>query len=288
MIIGAQKAGTSSLLQYLGQHPSICIHRQREFVFFFSDIQYLKGYKHSYNEYFSHAKPGQVILAKHAMLMYSQMAIERLYEHNPSTSVVAVLRNPIDRAYSAYWFARSRGWEKITTFEEAIQVEADRLKEGGWLKWRNIAYLHNGQYASHLKQLYKYFGPEKARIFLIEDLKSDSGNVFRQIFKMVGVDDTFTPDVSNKHNPSTIARSEKFAQWFAAFLSPQNRVKSALNRVLPPQLTNRMREYVKRANTSEFVPPPMSAKIRQYLAEYFRPANEQLAHLLGRDLSGWK
>jgi hypothetical protein len=288
MVVGAQKAGTSSLLQYLGQHPDICIHRQHEYVFFFSDIQYPKGYGYSFNEYFPHVAPGQAVLAKHAMLMYSQVAIERLYNHNPNASLVALLRNPIDRAYSAYWFARSRGWESISTFEEAIRVEPDRLKDGGWLKWRNNAYLDNGKYAFHLERLQKYFGVEKTRIYLIEDLKTDPGKIFRQVFEMAGVNKDFMPDISNKHNPSTLARSEKFAQWFAAFLNPQNKLKDIVKLLLPSHLRSDMREYVKQANTSEFVPPPMSVETRQYLAEYFYPANEQLENLFGRDLSGWK
>lgn len=288
MIVGAQKAGTSSLLRYLGQHPGICIHRQHEFVFFFSDFQYPKGYEHSFREYFPHVRPDQIVLAKHAMLMYSQVAIERLYNHNPAASLVILLRNPIDRAYSAYWFARSRGWENIPTFEEAVRVEPDRIRNDGWLKWRNNAYLDNGKYAFHLARLQKYFGEEKMRIYLIEDLKKDPRKIFRQVFEMAGVNEDFMPDMTSKHNPSTLARSEKFAQWFAAFLNPQNKLKGIVKRLFPSHLTRDAREYVKRANASDLVPPPMSVEIRRYLAEYFRPANEQLENLLGRDLSDWK
>jgi len=288
MITGAQKAGTSSLLQYLGQHPDICFHRQREFVFFINDFQYSKGYEYSFRDYFPHAAPGQILLAKNAMLMYSQTAMERLHDHNPGVSVIALLRNPIDRAYSAYWFARSRGWENIPTFEEAIRAEPNRIKDGGWLKWRNNAYLENGKYAFHLERLQGYFSAGQTRIYLIEDLKTDPGKIFRQIFEMAGVSQDFSPDISNKHNPSTLARSEKFAQWFALFLDPRNKVTRMVKQILPSNLRRDMREYVKRANTSELVPPPMAAETRQYLAEYFRPANEELANLLGRDLSGWK
>ncbi|MCL4840105.1 MAG: sulfotransferase domain-containing protein, partial [Thermoanaerobaculia bacterium] len=260
MIAGAQKAGTSSLLQYLGQHPDICIHRQLEFVFFFSDFQYPKGYEYSFREYFPHAAPGQILLAKHAMLMYSETAIERLYDHNSNASLIALLRNPIDRAYSAYWFARSRGWEDIPTFEEAIRAEPRRIREDGWLKWRNNAYLENGKYAFHLERIQKYFGAEKTRVYLIEDLKTDPGRIFRQVFEMAGVSQDFAPDISNKHNPSTLARSEKFAQWFAFFLNPRNKVKGMVKQILPSHLRRDMREYVKRANTSELVPPPMAAE----------------------------
>lgn len=288
MIVGAQKAGTSSLLKYLGQHPDICTHPQRECVFFFSDTEHAKGYEYSFNKYFSQAKPDQILVAKHALLMYSETAMERLFAHNFNALIVAVLRNPIDRAYSAYWFARSRGWEEIPTFEEAIRVEADRLRNGGWMKWPNNAYLYNGQYVSHIKKLYKYFGTEKTQIYLVEDLKSGSQKLVGQLYKMVGINDAFLPDVTRKHNAATTARSEKFAQWLAAFLDPQNRIKRALRRTVSPRLANRITEYVKRANLKEFVPPTLSAETRKYLAEYFRPANEQLSDLLGRDLSSWK
>ncbi len=286
MIVGAQKAGTSSLLRYLGSHPAIYAHPQREFAHFINPEHHDKEERQYFDAAFSHRRSHQLLLAKNAMLMYSEAAIERLYAHNSNALIIALLRNPVDRAYSAYWFARSRGWEKIKTFEEALRAEPERLQED-WYKWRNNAYLFNGQYILHLRNLFTRFGAERTQAYLIEDLKSDPQKLFRQIFKAAGVDDAFQPNISRKHNPSRLARSEKIAQWRASLTNSHSNVKDIVKRIISPQRILQMQDYIKRINTSATAPPPTAPETRQRLIEHFQPYNEELGALLGRDLSEW-
>ena len=126
MIVGTQKSGTSSLLRYLAQHPDIHTHSQSEMTFFLQDHEYTRGYESAYAKYFAQCSENCKLIAKNVMVMYSHDIMQRIYQHNPKIHLVVLLREPVARAYSAYWWARRRGWENITSFEEALAAEQHR------------------------------------------------------------------------------------------------------------------------------------------------------------------
>src|SRR5438045_9369325 len=122
MSIWSHKAGTSSLLFYLSQHLKLLTHHTYEFVYFFQDDIYSKGFETAFkNNYdLGGVNEEKFLLAKNVMVMYDYEALKRLYAHNPNIKIIIVLRNPISRAYSSYWYAKTTGRENAATFEEAI------------------------------------------------------------------------------------------------------------------------------------------------------------------------
>jgi hypothetical protein len=286
MIVGAQKSGTTSLFNYLGQHPDIHTHPQSEMCFFVHG-EFKHGYTEGFSKYFGDGNDGKaVLLAKHAMLMYSSEGIKRLHAHNSRANIVAILRNPVKRAYSAYWYARRMGWENIESFEEALDMETQRLNEG-WFKWSNCSYLYNGIYYEHINRLLDKFGENNVHIFLLEDLREDPLKVCRIIFSLFDINGHFVPEVTTHHNRSNKARSEFMARVFARFLQPDNRAKLLLRRYLPRAFRYNIRQTVKNINKKGFIPPPMNPETHAMLVDYFRPFNEKLSELTGRDLSHW-
>jgi len=281
MIAGAQKAATSSLQYYLGQHPDVVTHGRGEINFFVRDEEYGLGYENIFGHYFNQVDPGKVILGKSIGIMYLREAAERLHEHNPDADVVLMLRNPVDRAYSAYWFARSNGWEDVGSFEEAIYADPLRFKEV--VRQRNCAYLDRSTYIKHVEMLLEVFPTERLHIFLLEDLKKDPAEVCRRIFKVAGVDADFVPDFATRHNQAAIVRSEGFAKLMAS----DNRLRALLRRLLPLGVTHAIRNGIKSLNRKAFDPPPMDIGTRAKLVEYFKPFNRRLEALIGRDLSMW-
>ena len=142
MIVGAQKSGTSSLLRYLEQHPDMHTHPQPEMTFFLQDREYSRGYEWAFAKYFAGESDrddiaNKQLIAKNVMVMHSPEVMQRIYEHNPDIHLVVLLREPVARAYSAYWWARRRGWENIKTYEEALAAEEDRLNEN-WFKMATV------------------------------------------------------------------------------------------------------------------------------------------------------
>jgi len=283
MIAGAQKAGTSSLVRYLGQHPQVCTYADREFSFFVNDEEYEKGYEKIFHTYFGgRCFAEMAIVAKSVGVMYLSQAVYRLRDHNPDVDLVFVLRNPVDRAYSAYWYARRMGWEPLGDFEEALEAGIKRFQDN-WLQQRGCMYYERGRYNEYLPLFFQEFGREQVHIFLLEDLKQDTEGVCRHLYQVLGVDPSFVPDVTRRHNRAATARSQGLARLMAS----DSRVRSGLRRLLPRRMRYRIRHVTRRLNERECTPPPMDPDTRMHLVNYFRPFNAQLSELLNRDLSHW-
>ena len=296
MIVGAQKAGTSSLLRYLAQHPDIHTHAQPELTFFLQEREYTRGYEWAFAKYFvDENTSGEIedkqLVAKNVMVMHSPEVMQRIYEHNPEMHLVVLLREPIARAYSAYWWARRRGWENIKTYEEALAAEEARVNED-WFKWRQCAYQYNGIYYPHVKNLMTQFGSSKVHCILTDDLKENAEAVCQRVFKHIGIRSDFKPLIGERHNQAAMPRSEGFNFLFTQFLASHNPIRRAIRKLVPDAAAYKLRKAVldwndKPQKDMKSVPPPLNPETRERQIAYFKPFNEQLAELLGRDLSFW-
>ena len=296
MIVGAQKSGTSSLLRYLAQHPDIHTHPQPEMTFFLQDREYIRGYTSAFAKYFAAENnrteiEDKQLIAKNVMVMHSPEVMQRIYEHNPDIHLVVLLREPVARAYSAYWWARRRGWENIKTYEEALAAEEARLNED-WFKWRQCAYQYNSIYYPHVKNLITQFGSERVHCILTDDLKEDAEAVCQQLFHHIGVRTDFKTVIGERHNRAAMPRSERFNYLFTQFLASHNPLRRAIRKLIPDATAYKLRKAVLDWNDgpqkdTESVPPPIKPETRERQMTYFKPFNEQLAELLDRDLSAW-
>lgn len=286
MIVGSQKTGTSSLLRYLSQHPEIYAHPQPEMTFFLQDHEYERGYNWAYKKYYAKCKNDQHLIAKNVMVMCSQDIMKRIYEHNPNINLVVLLREPIARAYSAYWWARRRGWENIKTFEEALKAEETRHEEN-WFKWRQCLYKYNSTYYPLINDILKLFGNERVRCILTDDLKNDAIKTCQDLYDFMGVSNDFLPKVEIRHNEAAMARSEKFGFLFTQFLASRNPIRRAIRGLIPDKYAYRIRNVVLNLNNKPFTPPPINPDTYEQLRNYFQVYNDQLADLLERDLSHW-
>ena len=106
---------------------------------------------------------------------------------------MAILRNPIDRAYSAFLYARRFGMEPISDFEQALDDEPHRVRTG-WIGLTTYATV--GMYAEQLERYRRIFPCQQIRIYLFEDLVRDPIGLAQDAFRYLGVDDSFEPDVS--------------------------------------------------------------------------------------------
>jgi Sulfotransferase domain len=281
IIAGAQKAGTSSLAGYLAQHPSVCTHERLELSFLTDDIEFERGYETSFSRHFGHCPGESLLLSKSAALMTERRLVERMHEHNPSMRVIAVLRNPVDRAYSAYWWARQAGYESLPTFEAAL--EADPARHGRYVvAIRSTSYVAFGEYVDQLDSMFQVHPRSLVRVYLFEDLVRDPGAICRDAFEFLGVDTSFEPDLSRRENESGRARSARLARMLAG----QSAVRRTVRR-LAPRMSDRLRRRLDGWNVAPFKAPPMSPATRSRLERHYEPYNRRLAELLGRELPDW-
>ena len=283
MIVGAQKAGTTSLIRYLGMHPKVCIHKQTELTFFLLDEEFGLGYDKAFKKYYCDCQDeSSVIMAKNVGIMYWPDAVKRLKEHNPEMHLVAILRNPVDRAYSAYWFARRNGWESLETFEQGIDAEPIRLKEDTF-KWRQCAYLDRGIYHRQIAFILEHFRRNQVHIFIFEDFKKNPDDVCRKIYNLFGLDSHSSINANSYYNKAAIARSEGIAR----FLNSDNPIKRFVRSLLRDDIAFFIKKKVKKINKKNFIPPPMNPETRMRLIEYFKEYNHTLGETIGFDSSPW-
>lgn len=281
LIAGAQKAGTTSLTDYLAQHPAICAHERSEISFFIDDEEHGRGWGASFDRFYGHCRPDAVLLAKSVAVLGSSALMARVYAHNPAIRIIVVLRNPVDRAVSAYRYAVRKGLETIDTFDEAVEAPLSR-HGGDTVRVRNTSYLAQGAYLSHVRRLYELFGRDQVLIHLYEDLASDPIGVCARTFVFAGVESGFLPEVGRRRNTSAAPRSRRLAR----VLSSQHPLKRAVREALPSRFAIALRRTLDRLNRGS-APEAISPETRARLAAYYARQNEQLGVLIGRDLSSW-
>jgi len=195
VIGGTQKGGTSALDSFLRKHPQICMPNDLKEVHFFDREEMFRGTKPDYDKYHAHFRPE----ARHTIIgeaspiyMYWDNAPARVWSYNPNMKWILILRNPVDRAYSAWNMERRRGAEQLS-FEEAVAQEPNRCRESLPLQHRVFSYIDRGFYAAQVRRLFNIFGPEKCLVLLNEDLQREHDRTLCTIFAFLGVDESVKP-----------------------------------------------------------------------------------------------
>jgi hypothetical protein len=290
-VIGAGKSGTTSLYHYLKQHPQIFMSPVKEPKFFAATAQKLEfngpgdgrvipktiTSEEAYLELFADA--GDEPLRGEASTIYlgSEGTAENMARRVPHARLVAILRHPADRAYSAFMHLRRDGYETLESFQDALDAEDERIQQGYYYHWHLRS---RGYYGRHLKPYFDNFPREQIRIFLYEDLSDSSEDVLAEIFRFLDVDDSFVPDTSARHNQSGVPRNQSMQD----FLTRSNPVKEWLKGVIPERLGHRVISMIQGGLISR---PELSPFIRARLTEDFRADILQLQDLIQRDLSQW-
>jgi hypothetical protein len=315
LIIGAMKSGTTSLHNYLNQHPDVFMSPRKEPHFFAFENYPLQKYRESmelslrqsreilgqdrltyelpvtllddYVKLFKKAASETAIGESSTTYLYLSRSIERIKYYIPQAKLIGILRNPVDRAYSNFIFFRRNNREPIPDFDTALQAEDRRIREG-WAS--GYFYRRRGFYFEQLKPYYQQFSRSQIRVYLFDDLCSDPMGVLRDIFRFLGVDETFVPDTTKKYNPSNgVVLQPKWRPINHLFNRP-NSFKSLAKRILPDMLFHSIKliltkRQIAGATLLQF--PPLSIETRKQLQNDYKNDIIKLQDLIGRDLSHW-
>ena len=282
MIVGAQKAGTTSLKNYLNEHPDIMSHSQIEFSFFNDDAEYALGYDKIFNKYFSQnqLKPNYKIVAKNVGICNNELAIQRLQKHNPACQIVFIIRKPVERAYSSYTMEVSNGWLK-RDFAEIKQVIDNK-------QYYDVFYkilVELGFYAAQLEMIYKYFPAEQVQVFLFEDLKTKSEEICKSLFKLLNINADFAPNIKKVHNKTRQVKSSFISGITTRLRSNDNVLKKLVKKVIPPKVFTRLGYSLLEINKSDKVFSGLDNDLRAFLISFYQPYNEELQRLLGPNIN---
>lgn len=285
-LIGAAKSGTTTLYDSLAPCDGIWLPQVKENTIFARDALYAEHHRHLQILY-AQAPPGRIHGGAYAHAMHMPEVVERLHRHNPRMKLLAVLRNPIERAYSAYWFARRNTWERLE-FEQALAADARRL-EGSYIERAELTHLSQGYYAQHLRRVFQRFSRDQVLVLATERLADSPAEVLAEVLEFLGLDGRTAPPMLGASNVAGLPR----LPWLQRFFNAENAWYQRLaRRCLPLGLRALIQRtvaepLVNRWNLRRFHYPPMEPRIRAFLAEHYRPHNAELSRLLGWDLSHW-
>ena len=299
LIIGAQKAGTTSLYQYLDQHPQIYMSPIKEPNFFATEGDIPDPRRPSvndieaYRELFRGVSHEKAVGEASPWYLYSQRAPGRIKHHVPDARLIAILRDPVERAYSQFLHFVRDGREPITDFSQALDREEMRVRENlaaGYVtgsRGASGAYIGRGYYYAQLRRYFELFDEDQIKVFLSEDLRDDPTGTLQETFRFLGVDDGFVPVAEKNYNVSGIPKS----RLLHTFLTKPHALKRFLRHLkvyLPPELRVHIADNLAYVRNRNFVEPPqLPLDARRRLVEVYREDILQLQELIGRDLSGW-
>jgi sulfotransferase family protein len=220
LIIGAQKSGTTSLFKYLSMHPEIYMPRGKEIAFFSDDdLFFSKGTDWYLKEYFEKASNFGVKGEASTHYMMYESVPRRIYEFAPTVKLIALLRNPIDRAYSHYRMGVRRGVEN-RSFEDCIAQAIARGNVPDSQISPNRDYVLFGEYGRILRNYLNYFDKSQLKIVFTEDMARQLMPCIQDAYRFLGVNDTFTPsNINKRYHVSGQERIRGLTQW------TRNRVK---------------------------------------------------------------
>ncbi len=285
-LVGAPKAGTTSIYEYLKRHPNIFVPAKKELHFFSStdldtctagpgDAYALSPIVRSSNEYLSYYRDAYnssaiVVDVSPSYLYYSQSA-DRILTQRPDAKFAVILRDPVERAYSQYLHLRRAGRETLT-FEDALDAEPDRVADGWAAMWR---YVDANVYSRPLEHLLSVGGAENVLVLHSEHLRRDHNGTLGAIYDFCGLE-RIDADRSVVRNVGGISRSALVARM----LNRPNRVKAVAKRIIPQGLRTSLALKAVELNTAP-TPEEMKPDTRRRLQATFADEASRLQDMLG-------
>ena len=296
-IVGHPRNGTSSLHDYLDQHPDIFMspikepnyfakdfhaesdqfHKKTHYFPFRTENRYLKCYKN-----WGHEK---IVGEASATNLYSKIAYKEIYRFNSLSKIIISFREPVDFLRSYHSTAIFSLGENIRDLKEALALEAER-KKGKYLSKRVItpSWLYYSEFINYSELLNRYlslFDRKQVKVIIFDDFKTDPAGTYREILEFLDVDPNFEPELKVV-NP--FKRDVKWpALKYYVLDSPYFRKFQHL--ILPDALYAKLTKlYLNNARKSKTQKQQMAPSLKNQLKAKFYPEVEKLAHLLDRDL----
>lgn len=296
LVIGAAKCGTDALCSYLDQHYDVYMCPNKEPNFFVAEgrgripydgpgdretlerfdmwVTSLEGYQ----ALFAGATTEKAVGEGTTWYLYDEDAPRRIHRHLPDAKLIAVLRNPVDRAYSAFTMLLRDGRETSSDFARALAAEDRRVRAGWDPIWH---YRRMGFYHAQLSRYFEAFDAAQIRVVLYDDFNARPGEVLRELFGFLQVDDDFVPDTTERHNVSLVPRHQGSYRLVAG----RSRLRAVGRTLLPAGVRERVRRRVMAGGFTR--PAPIDPVVRRQVVDIFRADVLRLQELLGRDLSHW-
>jgi hypothetical protein len=288
-IVGAPKAGTTAMYEYLRGHPGLFLPERKELRFFGSDLEIRDRTPlttEQYLAYFADAPTGSLIGTAYVWYLYSTTAAREIAEFSPGARIIVMLRSPMEMLPALHAEHLTNGNEDIQNFTAALDAEPERragrripphahLPQGLW-------YTDVPRYAEQLRRYFATFGRERVHVAIFDDFVADTPLAFRDTLRFLGVDDSYRPAAFEAVNASRRIRSERIRHFLAR---PPEPLRRLIHHVVPARLRRGAYERAKAMNVVAAPRQAVPAATAARLAAAFGPDVADLSALLDRDLT---
>jgi hypothetical protein len=270
--IGSGKCGSTWLYANLVKHPEICDRNLKELNFFsyLYDKQPISWYESQFAACAPETKKGEFSVT----YISHPLAAERIHRHYPEVKLLAILRNPVKRAFSNYLHSIRKG---DIAADLAFQDYID-----------DPSRLEPGHFAEHLHRFYQVFDKQQIRVIITEEFARDPLQGYQDIYRYIGVanPEFVPPGYDQRRN---VAKSYRFL-WLENILVRSYRGLSKLGytKLVKHITESGIADRIRALNRDDRPIPEIDEASRQRLLAYYRPYNRQLEELLGQDLSLWE
>lgn len=292
LLIGAAKSATTSLADYLAQHPECFVPPKNKEPNYFAlageklphrgpasdEVLNALWYSHcitdfeSYRRLFDGEDQTKARGEASVRYLYYPETAHRIHAILPDARLVVVLREPVSRLYSHYSMNVQYQLEPLS-LEDALAAEDDRVAAGWGWDWH---YRRIGRYAEQLKRYLDIFDREQIRVFLFDDFSREPLRVFQEICRHIGVDDHFVPDMSYRGKSAYRPRHLALDRW----LHWPRAIRPGWERLVPRRLPRRVVSWLENWNSLPI--PRMDRDLRQSLRSEYESEVRELEELIGQ------
>lgn len=292
LVIGAARSGSTALFDYLSQHPEIFTSDPKEPHFFAlkdtrptftgpGDDETINRVavtdEDAYEALFRNAHEARAVGEGSVSYLYYPCSVQNIRRLLPEVRVICILRNPADRAHSAWQYARARTYEPLQDFRQALAREEARIEAG----WHHIwHYRRMGRYHEQLCRFYQAFDPAQIQVYRFEEFARDPEPVLRDCFEFLGVDPAFRP----RRKPVTVPSGELRSKALQRFLLESPPGKETVRRMVPGEIRRWLSGRIRKANLRK---APLDPEVRRELLEYYRDGIQGLEDLTGQPFTEW-
>jgi len=288
-IVGAFKAGTTALYEYLRAHPQVFMSVPKEPMYFGTDLtpRYRRMTQDEYLALFRDAREDQRAGEASPWYLYSSSAAAEIKAFEPGARAIIMLRNPVDVMYSQHSQLVFNQREDLTDFAAALAAEPDRVAgrriPPDAIRPEALFYRKSVRFPEQVGRFLEEFGREAIHFVVFEDLVADAAGVYRSTLEFLGVDPTHPLDAS-VYNPNRSARSGRVQR---AIFAPPPALRGVFGRLRRMPLLHQVRDALVNANSRPAERARMDPALRAALTAEFAPQVAELGELIGRDLSAW-
>ena len=298
LIIGAGKSGTTSVYNYLKQHPDVFMSPVKEPDFFAlegqtpvdpkNDPEQLYYYPwaiydlDNYNKLYDNVKNEKAVGESSTMYLYKPDTHLRIKKYVPNAKMIAIFRDPVSRLYSRYMHLARENRLPTDNFEVDVFDKST-------LWWKRDDLVKEGFFYKHLSKYFETFDKNQFKIFLHDDLVADSDKFIYDLYSFLEIDTRFKPDTDIKYNESGFVKN-KFKD---AFIGQKSIIRRSVETV-SPKLVEKMRNSTKMQKTvtsmrrGNLERPKLNPEFRKrVINEIYREDILKFQDLIGRDLSNW-